>query len=87
VRVRWDPERDLRLRALPYRSLQVGLSGEAVARYCDEWTVGIEDVTDLAHQIHDTLSQGNEEEASVLLPREVPYPLPPEVATVIGADG
>ncbi len=27
ARVQWDPERDLRLRPLPYRSLQLGLSG------------------------------------------------------------
>jgi hypothetical protein len=31
VRAQWDPERSLQLGALPYRSLQVGLSGEAAA--------------------------------------------------------
>jgi hypothetical protein len=45
VRVQWDPERSLRLQALPYRSLQVGLSGEAMDRYVDEWTVAITDIT------------------------------------------
>lgn len=30
VRIQWDPERDLQLKALPYRSIQIGLSGEAV---------------------------------------------------------
>lgn len=45
ARVQWDPERDLRLRPLPYRALQLGLSGEAVRRYADEWTVSIRDVT------------------------------------------
>jgi len=39
ARVQWDPERSLQLQALPYRSLQLGLSGEAVDRYVDEWTV------------------------------------------------
>src|SRR3954447_8281522 len=37
VRVQWDPERSLRLAELPYRSLQVGLGGEAVPRYADKW--------------------------------------------------
>nr|WP_107091716.1 DUF4291 family protein [Streptomyces sp. MMG1533] len=52
ARVRWDPERDLRLQPLPYRSLQLGLSGEAARRYADEWTVAVRDVTPLAHEIH-----------------------------------
>ena len=45
--MQWDPERDLRLQALPYRSLQLGLAGEASRRYADEWTVAITDVTPL----------------------------------------
>ncbi|MEU4656667.1 DUF4291 domain-containing protein [Streptomyces sp. NPDC023723] len=74
ARVQWDPERDLRLRALPYRSLQLGLSGEAVRRYADEWTVAIRDVTPLAHEIHGLVSGGDPESAARLLPGEAPYP-------------
>ncbi|MFF0286516.1 DUF4291 family protein [Streptomyces sp. NPDC005262] len=33
-----EPERDLHLRPLTYRSFQLGLSGKAVGRYADEWT-------------------------------------------------
>jgi hypothetical protein len=86
VRVQWDPERSLRLRPLPYRSLQVGLSGEAVARYVDQWTVSITDVTDVGHRIRDLLHAGDEANAASLLPRERPYPLPPEICAVIGAE-
>ncbi|MFI1354088.1 DUF4291 domain-containing protein [Streptomyces sp. NPDC020898] len=74
ARVQWDPERDLRLRPLPYRSLQLGLSGEAVRRYADEWTVSIRDVTPLAHEIHALVSGGDLGSATRLLPRERPYP-------------
>lgn len=52
TRVQWDPERDLHLNALPHRSLQLGLSGEAARRYADEWLVSVTDVTPLAHEIH-----------------------------------
>src|SRR6185436_8806180 len=45
ARVQWDPERSVQLGPLPYRSLQLGLSGEAVGRYVDEWTVAITDIT------------------------------------------
>ncbi|MFE9767198.1 DUF4291 domain-containing protein [Streptomyces sp. NPDC005808] len=74
ARVQWDPERDLRLQPLPYRSLQLGLSGEAVRRYADEWTVAIRDVTPLAHEIHALVSGGDLGSAARLLPRERPYP-------------
>jgi hypothetical protein len=69
VRVQWDPERSIQLGALPYRSLQLGLGGEAVPRYVDEWTVSISDVTALAHRIQATRDPA-------LLPPERPYPIP-----------
>ncbi len=75
ARVQWDPERDLRLNPLPYRSLQLGLSGEAAARYADEWIVGIEDVTPLAREIHGLVREGGLDRAQRLLPDERPYPL------------
>ena len=74
TRVQWDPERDLRLQPLPYRSLQLGLSGEAVRRYADEWTVAIRDVTPLAHRLHALVSRGELDSATRLLPQEIPYP-------------
>ncbi|MEV5986819.1 DUF4291 domain-containing protein [Streptomyces sp. NPDC052051] len=75
ARVQWDPERDLRLQPLPYRSLQLGLSGEAVRRYADEWTVSISDVTPLAHEIHALVGDGDLDSATRLLPEERPYPV------------
>ncbi len=74
TRVQWDPERDLRLRPLPYRSLQLGLTGEAARRYADEWTLTVRDVTPLAHEIHALVRAGDLDTARRLLPRERPYP-------------
>ncbi|KUM88783.1 MULTISPECIES: DUF4291 domain-containing protein [Streptomyces] len=79
ARVQWDPERDLHLRPLPYRSLQLGLSGEAARRYADEWTTSIRDVTPLAHEIHALVSGGDLDSAARLLPQEDPYPIEEEV--------
>jgi hypothetical protein len=74
ARVQWDPERDLRLQPLPYRSLQLGLSDEGARRYADEWIVTITDVTPLAREIH-TLMRNDEPDTAVrLLPEERPYP-------------
>ncbi|MGV9554235.1 DUF4291 domain-containing protein [Streptomyces sp. NPDC003522] len=73
TRVQWDPERDLHLRPLPYRSLQLGLTGEAARRYADEWTVAVRDVTPLAREIHSLVRGGDVESAARLLPGERPY--------------
>lgn len=73
ARVQWDPERDLHLRPLPHRSLQLGLAGEAAHRFADEWIVGVTDVTALAHEVHGHVRAGELAAASALLPRERPY--------------
>ncbi|WP_262055992.1 DUF4291 domain-containing protein [Streptomyces sp. STR69] len=74
TRVQWDPERDLHLQPLPHRSLQLGLSGVAVRRYADEWTVAIRDVAPLAHDVHALVNCGELASAMRLLPQELPYP-------------
>lgn len=75
ARVQWDPERDLDLSPLPYRSLQLGLSGEASRRYADEWTVSVRDVTPLAREVHAAVRAGERERAAALLPVETPLDL------------
>ena len=79
VRVQWDPERDLSLRPLDYRSIQIGLSGEAVGRYIDEWIVSIADVTDTMRQIDGYLKDGEVDAARGCLPEETSYALPPDL--------
>jgi hypothetical protein len=85
VRVQWDPERSLRLAEVPYRSLQVGLAGEAVELYVDQWIVGLTEVTGLAREIRGRLDAGEDAAAEALLPAERAYPLPAEVAARLGA--
>ncbi|MEU9919762.1 DUF4291 family protein [Streptomyces griseoluteus] len=70
---------------MPHRSLQLGLTGEAAARYADEWIVGIRDVTPPARQIHEAVRAGRAEEAGRLLPAESPYPVPERLLTHLGA--
>lgn len=78
ARVQWDPERDVRLQPLPYRSLQLGLAGEAARRYADEWIVSLTDVTPLAHRVHTAVREGDLDTARGLLPAEQAYPATPE---------
>jgi hypothetical protein len=84
VRVQWDPERSLQLERLDHRAIQVGLGGEAVGRYVDEWIEGISDVTSLAHDLHDLVEAEAVDTARGMLPQERPYHLPADVQVVVG---
>ncbi|KXG52022.1 uncharacterized protein PGRI_083060 [Penicillium griseofulvum] len=79
VRVQWDPERDILLNSLNYRSIQIGLSGEAVGRYLDEWIVSITDVTATMKKIFKHLEVGDIDAARDSLPEETLYVLPQEL--------
>jgi hypothetical protein len=80
VRIQWDPERDWRLNIVPgVRTIQIGLSGEAVERFVDEWIVQIEDVTSVAREISVAVERGIKPER---LPDqlELAYPIDPAIA-------
>ena len=81
ARYQWDPDRDLSLRPLPRRALQLGIAGSLIRRYATEWIVRIADVTELAHAVRDAVA------AHAPLP-EVPaereYPVPPALARQLG---
>jgi hypothetical protein len=73
VRVQWDPDRSVTLEPLSRRAIQIGLSGEAVDRYLDEWITDITDVTPLGVEIHRLVTSGDHSAAQALLPAEDVY--------------
>jgi hypothetical protein len=85
TRVQWDPDRDIKLNRMDRRAIQVGLSGEAVARYVDEWIVCLSDLTSLFHQVGKLASRHQFDAAQSLLPIESPVDIRPDVAQRIGA--
>jgi uncharacterized protein DUF4291 len=85
VRIQWDPERDLHHTALNFRAIQIGLSGEAVDRYVDEWITAVTDITPVMRDIAGLLATDQLHKAVKLVPHEPPYPLPAELADAIDA--
>ncbi|WP_353165032.1 DUF4291 domain-containing protein [Acinetobacter sp.] len=73
VRVQWDPERNLLLEPLKYRTIQIGLSGIAVEHYINRWITGIIDITEEVKEISNLVVQHKFKEASLLLPNESIY--------------
>jgi hypothetical protein len=47
VRLQWDPDHDPGGRPVARRAVQLGLRGETLRRYAEEWLVEIEDITPL----------------------------------------
>src|SRR5208282_1017273 len=79
VRIQWDPERDWRL--LPVkdvRAIQIGLDGEAVDRYVNEWIVQLEDMTPLAQRLA-IEARGDVIPEDLPDNREIAYPLSSEL--------
>lgn len=72
------------LNKLDYRSIQIGLSGEAVERYARDWIVNITDITLHAQQIKAIIDAGNIDEARALLPREDRFEVSSALASRIG---
>ena len=85
VRVQRDPERSITLDRLQRRTIQVGLSGEAVERYIDRWILSITDATELAKSIHAMVAEGNLDRARAALPKEQQYHLPESISKQIAA--
>lgn len=83
VRIQWDPERDLQLQRLPYRAIQIGLSGIAIELYLENWISEIKDITILCKEINRLISDGKINQAKDLLPSENIYPLPEVIAKKI----
>ena len=61
IRCQWDPERDIYGNSLTYRSIQLGLRGNAVRKYVDEWIVTITDITDYVKDLKEKIERCIEE--------------------------
>jgi hypothetical protein len=86
VRVQWDPDRSLTGERLARRAIQVGLSGEAVHQYCDQWISSITDITATVREAGELVRVGRIGDAALALPTERVYPLHPALARRIGGD-
>ncbi len=47
----WDPERDLVGKRLDRQAIQIGIRGAVIKKYVSDYIIGVEDVSDLAHEI------------------------------------
>ena len=85
VRLQWDPDHAPSGEPLERRAVQLGLRGDALARYAREWVVGIEDVSDLVREQREHVLAGRFDR--LVTPREEVYPVADAgVARRLGVD-
>ena len=82
VRLQWDPDHDPSGAPLERRAIQLGLRGQALAKYAKDWLVGIEDVSEFVRQQSEHAGLPFDR---LITPREEVYPVnDPEVAARLG---
>ena len=80
VRLQWDPDHGPGGEKLARRAIQLGLRGEALRRYVEEWTVCIKDITPFVAEQRARKADRH----ALLCPIERPYPVSPELARSLG---
>lgn len=82
VRHQWDPERYLNLGKHPERrAIQIGIQGWVVERYVNEWIIGLEEVTALAHAVKNAKEKNH---LFPLAPEERLYPVDANLEQQLG---
>ena len=71
VRVQWDPEKDINGNNLSYRSLQLGLRGQTLYEYVNDWIVELTDITDYVKELNSYRLQ--QKDITDMLPKESVY--------------
>lgn len=75
VHLQWDTERTLRGAALPYFSIQLGLSRHIIVEYVEQWVTSIDDITPRVRKMYELLQFGQADKAKRHLPSEKVYPI------------
>ena len=65
VRCQWDPDRDIYGNPIGRRAIQLGIKGETVRKYVNEWIVNITDITDKVIEMINSIQNGTFSESVV----------------------
>ena len=71
VRCQWDPDRDINGNSIGRKAIQLGIKGEIVKKYVNEWIVKITDITEEVKKIHASIQ--NKSFSENMLPEEKLY--------------
>jgi hypothetical protein len=73
VRLQWDPDYDPWGTRVKRRAIQLGLSGDSIIRFSEEWILDIQDISSFVKEQSRHAQRGDKEQ--LLTPREQVYPI------------
>lgn len=83
VRLQWDPDHDPQGKKVERRAIQLGLRGDAIASYAQDWIIEISDISEFVAEQRTVVMSGDDDQ--LLTPTEKPYPINnPDVAMRLG---
>ncbi|WP_437570404.1 DUF4291 domain-containing protein [Sorangium sp. So ce542] len=85
VRLQWDPDHHPSGAPVERRAIQLGLRGAALRRFAEEWTVGVEDISELVAEQREAL-RGRGTSGLVIPREEVYWPAEAEGARRVGLE-
>ena len=59
VRCQWDPDRDIYGNPIGRRAIKLGIKGEMVKKYINEWIVNITDITEEVIEMREKIENGS----------------------------
>jgi hypothetical protein len=65
VRLQWDPDHDPYGNKQERKAIQIGMKDEILKKFCTEWIVKIEDITDFVKEEHEKVLANKVEEVNV----------------------
>lgn len=80
----WDPERDLVGKRLDRQAIQIGIRGEVIQKYVSDYIIGVEDVSEPAHEIGRIRKSGGTNFPAV--PMEKEFPISEELFEKLGCE-
>lgn len=72
VRLQWDPDHHPNGSPLERRAIQLGLRGEILVSYAQDWIINIEDISEFVQEQRQNIKQGL---TDLLTPSEEVYPI------------
>ncbi|CAB4493346.1 hypothetical protein RhiirA5_312397, partial [Rhizophagus irregularis] len=77
VRVQWDPDHNLLGKKIQRRAIQLGMKGDILKKYSDEYIISIEDITEFVNEQYELIKMNKLDQ--VMTPVEQIYDLADKV--------
>jgi hypothetical protein len=85
VRLQWDPDHDPYGNKEERKAIQIGMKGEILKKFCTEWIVSIEDITDFVSKEYEKVL--NHRIGDLIVPYEEILELDESISKRIGITG